>query len=57
MSLQGFRKVMTAGGVHEMEQNAQTTHCSAKNEKIVNVSNSQRQWAGCIMADMCMKFP
>ena len=49
--------VATAGGVQEMELNAQTKHCSAKSEKQVKVSNGQWQWAGYIMADVCMKFP
>ena len=34
----------------------QTNHCSAKHEKKVKVNNSQWQWVGCIMADVCMKF-
>ena len=39
-----------------MEINAQTKHCSAKCEKKVKVSNSRCQWAGCTIADVCMKF-
>ena len=46
----------TTGGVQEMELNAQTKSCSAKHEKQVKVSNGCWQWAGCIMADVCMKF-
>ena len=42
--------------VLEMELNAQTKHCSAKHEKKVKVSNGQRQWARCIMADVCTNF-
>ena len=43
-------------GIREMEPNTLTQHCSAKREKSVKVSNSQWQWAECVMANVCMKF-
>ena len=48
--------VVTAGGVQEMELNAQIKYCSAKHEKYIMVSNGRWQWAGCIMADQCLKI-
>ena len=48
--------VVTAGGVQQMELNAQTKSCSAKCEKQVKVSNAWWQWTESIMADVCMKF-
>ena len=43
-------------GIREMEPNTLNQHCSAKLEKSVKVSNSQWQWAGCVMANICMNF-
>ena len=42
--------IATASGIQEIELNAQTNIFQPK------VSNCQWQWAGCIMADVCMKF-
>ena len=41
--------------VQEMQLNADLL-CSAKREKFVKVSNSGKEWTGCIMADFCIKF-
>ena len=48
--------VVTAGGVQEMELNTQSKHCSAMRAKKVKVGNRLWKWAGCIMANECMKF-
>ena len=48
--------VWTAGCVQETQLNAHTKHCLVKRGKQIKVSSSQWQWAGCIMADACMKF-
>ena len=48
--------VTTADSVHEMVLNAKIKHCSAKPEKKGKVSKGPWQMAGCIMADVYMKF-
>ena len=50
--------VATAGGVQETELNAQTKHCSAsvKSRSRSVTVNGSGQGAGCIIADVCMKF-
>ena len=48
--------VWTVGCVQETQLNAHTKHCLVKRGKQIKVSSGQWQWAGCIMADACMKF-